>query len=131
MKYLFKALLKDGTVISQTQEDVSATTKDRNAFYDVLQKIDEVRAFALYDTESPDNDEYLVDLADGHFEINQKPFFMHNENVHNLRLIFFKRNLHALNLMDSTSRLVSIGYNFGFQGTDDAGNNVQRIMTLF
>jgi hypothetical protein len=71
LKYLFEAHLKDGTVIRQTPEDCStAEPLTRSAFYDVAQRLDEVRLFGLY------NDQYMytVSLEDGHFEANGVPF---------------------------------------------------------
>lgn len=124
MKYLFKALLFDGSMIEQTQEDKSATTEGKNAFYDVLQRLDEVRAFGLYNQET--GEEYLVDLHDGHFEVNNVPFFLHNEVLTNLRLVFFKRN--TINF--TTHEVYPVLYNFGFQANDEAGNNVKKIMTV-
>jgi len=71
LRYLFEAHLKDGTVIRQTPEDVStAEPLTRSAFYDVAQRIDEVRVFGLYN----DKHTYIVSLEDGHFEIDGVPF---------------------------------------------------------
>lgn len=124
MKYLFKALFKDGSIIEQTPEDKSLTTEGRNAFYDVLQRMGEVRAFALYG----DNNEYLVDLEDGHFEVNQVPINLYNEPVSNLRLVYFIRNTIITNLSEITAHHKA--YNFGWQANDAAGNNVQRLITI-
>jgi len=63
MKYLFKAILKDGSLIEQTQEDKSSHTENRNCFYDVLQKMDEVIGFGMENTEN--NDQYWVNLQNG------------------------------------------------------------------
>ena len=63
--------MKDGTVIKQTPEDVStAEPLTRSAYYDVAQRLDDVVAFGLYN----DKNQYVVDLRDGHFEINGVPF---------------------------------------------------------
>jgi len=71
LKYLFEAHLKDGTVIRQTPQDVSTVEPlTRSAFYDVAQRLDEVRLFGLYG----DYHTYIVSLEDGHFEINGVPF---------------------------------------------------------
>lgn len=71
LRYLFEAQMKDGSVIRQTPEDVStAEPLTRSAFYDVAQRLDEVVVFGLYN----DKNLYVVDLRDGHFEINGVPF---------------------------------------------------------
>ena len=124
MKYLFSALMNDGTTINQTQEDKSQTTEGKNAFYDVLQRLEEVTAFALYNQET--QDEYLVDLRDGHFEVNQIQLNLHLEAIFNLRLIFFKR--HVINFI--TREHYPVKFVFGFQANDEAGKNVQFTMTV-
>ncbi len=129
LKFLFKALLQDGTIIEQDQTDTSKTTPNKNAFYDVLSNIDKVRAFAFYDVCS--GDEYLVDLADGHFEINQKPFFMHNidDSITNRRLIYYKTNV--VNVVGGqVASQKTYSYTFGWQGNLPDGKNVKYVMTL-
>ena len=129
MKYLFKALLKDGTTIEQTQEDKSTTTEGKNAFYDVLQNTENLRAFALYNQET--QEEYLVDLVDGRFEANGASFFMHDEQIQNIRLIYFKRNFLIVNL-PGNPELTNVTYHFGFQAnTVGSGANLQRVMVLY
>lgn len=71
LKYLFEAHFKDGSVIHQTPEDISsADPLTRSAFYDVAQRLDEVRMFGLYNEQHT----YTVSLEDGHFEIDGVPF---------------------------------------------------------
>lgn len=71
LKYLFEAHLKDGSIIRQTPEDIStAEPLTRSAFYDVVQRLDQVRVFGLYSDEHT----YTVSLEDGHFEIDGVPF---------------------------------------------------------
>lgn len=71
LKYLFEAHMKDGSVIRQTDQDQStAVPLTRSAFYDVAQRLDEVRVFGLYN----DKHTYTVSLEDGHFEIDGVPF---------------------------------------------------------
>jgi len=123
-KYLFKALFKSGEILEQSPDDQSATTKGKNCFYDVLQRLNEVRAFALYNQET--GEEWLTDLEDGHFEHNQSPFFIHDEELTNKRLIFFKRNsFNALN-----GQPLSVTYHLGFQSNKMDGSNVQKVIML-
>ena len=128
LKYLFKALLNSGAVIEQTQQDTSALLEGKNAFYDVMQNFDNLRAFALYDWESID--EYLVDLSDGHFEINQTKFFLHDEPISNIRLIYFRRNVAEVSLGGETGPQQTISYHLGFQASATDGSNRQFILRL-
>jgi hypothetical protein len=127
-KYLFKALLNDGTVIEQTQEDKSPTTEGKNTFYDVLQNMDKLRVFALYHQET--GAEYLIDLKDAHFEVNQSPLFLHDEEVKNIRLIYFRRNMAIVNVTTQEVSQNVASYHFGFQANTLNGENVQKVMVL-
>jgi len=127
-KYLFKALLNDGSVIEQTQEDKSQTTEGKNAFFDVMQNFDKLRAFALYNQET--GEEHLIDLQDGHFEVNQIPFAFHDEEIKDIRLIYFRRNLVLANITTSQVSQTVASYHFGFQALNAQGHNVQKVMVL-
>jgi len=70
LQYLFEAHLKDGTVIRQDDRDCSTLDPTKSAYYDVAQRMDEVRVFGLYNDEHT----YSVSLEDGHFEIDGVPF---------------------------------------------------------
>ncbi len=125
MKYLFTAILQDGTTFTQDQNDVSTHTPDKNAFYDVIQRLKEVRAFGLINTET--QDEYMVDFADGHFEVNGIPMFLHNEVIMEPKLIFFKRNT----ISPATGEAYPVGYNFGFEAKTLNGQKIERLMTIY
>ncbi len=126
LKYLFKALFRDNTVIEQSADDNSLITPGKNAFYDVLKQLENVRAFALYNQET--NDEYLVDLDDGHFELNQVPFRLHEEEyLTNIRLIYFRRNYIY---SGSSGNSHDIHFFLGFQANDATGQNVKKLMRL-
>lgn len=72
LTHLFEAHMRDGSVIAQTPEDRSALDPAlRSAFFDVAQRIDDVEVFVL---RGPDHF-YLVDLRDGHFEVDGVPFW--------------------------------------------------------
>lgn len=129
MQYHFKALLRNGTIIDQSrQNDQSATTEGRNAFYDVLQNIEEVRAFSLFSDDGAD--EYLIDLETLLFEVNGKQFKMTDEELTNIRLIYFVRKAVVRDLVQNTTVQGIVSYHFGFQGLNGAGENVQRVMVI-
>lgn len=72
LRYVFEAHLKDGTIIRQTEQDQStAEPLTRSAFYDVAQRLDEVRMFGFFNHDHT----YIVSLEDGHFEIDGVPFY--------------------------------------------------------
>jgi hypothetical protein len=70
LKYLFFASLEDGSEIEQTHADVSRTDPNRNAFYDVLLRIYDVRVFGLQDSDG--QQVVFADLETGAFEINSR-----------------------------------------------------------
>jgi len=126
-KYLFEALLKDESVIKQNQEDKSATTKGKNCFYDVMQNMDNLVAFGMFNQEKDES--YAVDLTTGRFVVNGASFFVHDEPLSNIRLIYFKRNFITLNLLEN-QEVRDATYHFGFQANLPNGSNFQRVMVL-
>jgi hypothetical protein len=96
LKYLFFASLQDGAEIEQTHADVSRTDPNRNAFYDVLLRIYDVRVFGLQDSDG--QQVVFVDLETGAFEINGCEFYV-GEILPlgtKYRLMYFQR-VHAFN----------------------------------
>lgn len=86
----FIAEFTDGTIITQTPEDTSTHVEGKNAFYDVLQRLDDVLRFSLI---QEDGTRLTTDLSTGHFEVNGVPFFAHDQNKQpqgKLKLIYFK-----------------------------------------
>ncbi|HEX8196353.1 MAG TPA: hypothetical protein VF571_09210 [Pyrinomonadaceae bacterium] len=88
MKYLFTAQFNDGEEYRQTTEDKSLTTEGKSAFYDIKDR--DIKTFKL----EGDGHTYLVDLTDGHFEIDGVPFGAGKPVLADepLRLIYFRRN---------------------------------------
>lgn len=128
LKYLFEAHLSDGTVIQQTPQDVSRIEPGRSAFYDVQQRIADIKYFGLFS----ENATYLVDLTDGHFEIDGKPFHVRDPQMPVqegtiYRLIYFRRHQVHFNL-----GLEEIGHDIqfflGWQTTIDGKNYQQTIV---
>lgn len=75
LRYLFVAELSDGSLIAQTPEDKSELAEGKSAFYDVLQREDDIVRFHLQDGVNW----YTVDLRDGLFEVNGMPFYAHSQ----------------------------------------------------
>lgn len=131
LKYLFECHFADGTVISQTPEDVSANTPGKNAFYDVLQRMDEVVLFGLIS----DDHAYAVDLQTGWFQANHADFAVPNdlpEGEHKFRLVYFRRNFQTVavggELPEELSHIVE--YHIGWQTTIDGKNYQQTIKVV-
>jgi hypothetical protein len=124
LAYLFTCCLKDGTCIQQTQADVSASDSTRSAFYDVLQRIDEVETFRLTDGSHT----YLVDLRDGHFEVDGVRFNAQSDELPGTaeyRLIYFHRHCHQVVGGQMQGDLIE--YYIGWQATIDGKNYKQMI----
>jgi hypothetical protein len=125
LKYLFEVHFKDGSRITQTQDDASLTTPGKNAVYDVLQRIDDVHVFGLFSVE--DSTAYKVCLDNGQFAINDI-FFQAGDCKRTLqpdtkyRLIYYKLHTHQFN--GTTELAHEIKYVIGWQATID-GQNVE------
>src|SRR4051812_41703280 len=114
LAYLFECHFTDGSIIFQTQEDVSTVDPTRSAFYDVVQKLDAVEVFGLVN----DQNTYAVDLRDGHFELNGVPFEVHSGTQLPpdcvFRLIYFRRCRHTVTMGYSEMQDHSVEFHFGW-----------------
>ena len=125
LKYLFTAEYKDGTSYLQNKEDISILEPDkRSCFFDVKQS--EVKRFWL----EGEGHKYLVDLIDGHFEIDGVPFKLHDENLKDFRLIFFRRHRHQFNRETREELSHETTYRLGWQTNNEKGENIQRVMEI-
>jgi len=122
MKYLFEAVYKDDSSYKQTQEDKSVLHEAGSCFTDVIQ--DEVSKFSLVGEHT-----YLVNLDDGHFEIDGVSFAMHEEKLEDFRLVFWRRHTHSFN--QAQEELAhDVIYRLGWQANDKDGKNIQRVMEI-
>jgi hypothetical protein len=134
LAYLFECHFKDGTVLQQTQEDISTIDPTRSAFYDVLQRKNDIEVFGIFN----DHHTYAVDLRDGHFEIDGAAFnispndsFSYKEH-HDYRVIYFRRHQHTVVTgADSSDDLFhTITFHIGWQTTLSDGSNVQQTISV-
>lgn len=123
IKYLFTALYTDGSTYVQNEGDVSDVDPERSCFYDVDQS--RLEAFAL----AGEGHTYAVDLTNGAFGIDGVPFRMHEGPLSNIRLIFFRRHTHSINVAHKELSHQTV-YRLGWQGINAEGENVQRVMEL-
>lgn len=130
LKYHFEALFFDGSIITQTPEDISALDPIRSQFYDVVQRMDEVHRFSLTDGKNV----YLVDLTDGHFEINGITFNTQDPSnvppASKWRLIFFRRHQHHFRVGTTEEIGHTIEYHIGRQTTTPQGKNYQQTISI-
>ena len=146
LKYLYTVTFKDGRVYQQNQEDTSLTEPDkRSCFFDIQADVDKlnIATFVL----KGDGHEYGVDLRDGHFEIDGKPFFMHDGHLHylptgkavmmpfqNLKLVFFRNHRHQIraDMATGESRELdhNIIYRMGWEAKASCGHGDERIMQI-
>ncbi len=125
LPYLFEAQFHDGTILQQTQEDTSLIDPSKNAFFDVIQRLEEVDIFGIFN----DTQSFVVDLHDGHFEINGVPFFLNGITNFlpgaKFRLVYFHRHHHTVTVGQSESDHV-IEFHIGWQSNTVDGSNVQQ-----
>ena len=128
LTYLFECHFSDGTFLQQTKEDVSKTDPTKSAFFDVVNSKQEVTVFGLYN----DTNTLIVDLRDGHFEVNGVPFNFHAEHYPEqpteFRLIYFHRHRHTVTMGQPTTELDhTVEYHCGWQTTVNGKNYQQTI----
>lgn len=99
MTYTFGVHFADGTEYFQTPEDVSVNgASSGSAFSDIKDRLDEIELFQL----QGNGQTILVDLRDGHFELNGFPMTVGDPDVEipknvRRRLIYFRRVRQSIN----------------------------------
>jgi hypothetical protein len=131
LKYLFEATFNDGSTITQTEADVSPNDPRKSAFFDVLNRLDDVVLFRILSSTATAS----VDLATGVFDVNgvtlqaQDPTRQIPADAKR-RLIYFRnvrQNLHITN--DGKTQSTEMSFHIGFQATVN-GENVQQTIAL-
>lgn len=133
LKYLFSAQLTDGTEIFQTAEDKHPSVVGRNAFYELLALDDKGNQLqhangsgnycrsdiALFQLEDQHH-RYLVDLRDGHFEVQHAKgrsligahfFIQFPPPGEKLRLFYFRIRRHHTNVSGTVQEDRSVKVN--------------------
>src|SRR5204863_10085121 len=137
--YLFIATFADGSQIFQNEDDVSPNDPEKNCFFDVLERInggDMPVSFGI----TGERGFFGVDLRDGHFEVNELPFFQHRseqkgQNYKDFRLIYFRTPKIDIEMNNETGQQTPVrgwvfSYTFGWQVTHE-GKNEQRTFTVY
>jgi len=97
LKIHFIAHFNDGSTIEMVPfeghlDGQSKLDPAKNTFFDVLQRINEVKSFAVFEAGSSPLRYVAVDLMDGHFEIAGQPFWIEQPPTNvKLNLIYFRR----------------------------------------
>jgi len=117
MKYIFTATYKDGSTYIQNMEDVSVSDEKRSCFFDVDK--DNLKTFRL----DGDGHSYLVNLEDGHFEVDGVSFLLHEEPLEAFKIIYFRRHRHHYQAGAETSH--EMVYRLGWQSGSE-----QRVMQI-
>ncbi len=129
MKYLFTVLLTNGEYIEQTVEDLSNKASYKSTFYDVLEETKTGNKPVMFCLVGEGND-YLVDLRDGHFEVNGQSVYLHEHDKRftDYRLIYYRKITKFYNLVFEEI-LEETAFYFGWQATIDGGN-IERVMFI-
>ena len=145
MKYLFKAEFLDGTTYEQHPNDLSIAGEGfGSSFSDIIERVrnGEVKIFSLISKEHTG----LVDLQDGHFEVDGLLFEVssdfNNTLLSSYRLIYFRRvrqcsqkivtldNELNPNVEDGEMTSQIVGFRIGWQANDESGKNYQQILEI-
>lgn len=131
LAHLFKVEFIDGTLFEQHTEDKSVKDELRSSYYDLLEQKDAhggIRKFWL----EGEGHTYLVDLTDGHFEIDGVSFSIGEAIPPCQReLIYFRRHQHdaiaGKNLFRTTAHRMwqYIGWQANIKG-----KNYQQIINI-
>lgn len=96
LKYLFRCYFRDGSKVYQTLEDISSSDPKKSAYFDVVQRLNEVETFTITDGRTS----ATVDLCDGSFTVNGAKFFTEYRGVPrgtSLELVYFRRRTESFN----------------------------------
>lgn len=129
--YHFIATFEDGHQIFQDESDVSSFDPSRSQFFDVLeyQQTSPLTSFVLTSEGRPT---FGVDLRDGHFEVNQIPFFPYRvdrEQYSNFRVIYYRNVEHRKDVITGTVTSI-LGYTLGFQALTEDDKSVKHIIKI-
>lgn len=136
LKYLFHCQFNDGFIFHQNELDTSVRDALRSAFYDLSQDKEQHGGIKRFWLEG-EGHTYLVDLRDGHFEIDGVPFSI-GENTPPMEreLIYFRKHEHDSVMSADPKKAVPFGqgahrlwYFLGWQG-NISGKNFQQTINV-
>lgn len=123
LKYLFEVEYLNGETYKQNAEDQSPTDPQRSCFFDV--RIEEIKRFKLVG----EGREVVVDLTDGHFEVDGLSFLATDEELFDFRVMYYRvRDIHFDIGMNYRSN--DIAYRIGWQANTKDGKNRKRFIQI-
>jgi hypothetical protein len=98
LKYLFEAEFTDGTIYTQTADDVSNIDPKRSQFYDVLHTGKTIKRFSLVG----EGNKLTVDLTTGFFEVNGLTVLLESTKLpgppDKFDLVFYRQRTHDIDV---------------------------------
>ena len=122
LKYLYRAIYKDGSKYDQSTEDISVADPNKSCYHDL--KLDQIRYFILSDGKSS----YSLDLDHGSVSVNGgNPFYLFTEEAYKLKLVYFRRViLETGNIGGPTT----VNYVLGCQGESYMGLTIYNTIVI-
>lgn len=130
LKYLWSGIFANGVVIDQSADDKYSKHDDEaewnpSAFRDLLdyQSVCTLKLFQLGD--------YSVNLTTGEWVVDNKHFFMDENDINSERKLIYFRTMQRLNndgVWDEEPTVVS--YTFGYEYKNSKGINQTRTITI-
>lgn len=135
LRYLFSAFFEGGASISQTLEDKSSVDESKSCFYDVMEKQKEARLeqFSLVGTDPAGTQQLIiVDFTVGRFYANGVDFSMEgqDEMLTDRKIVYFRENFQHTTLEDGTQAPYTGRYFIGYEGKNDKGRNVEKVLNI-
>ena len=121
LKYLFRAVYKDGSTYCQNMDDASIYTSGRSCYNDL--RLDEIATFTLSDGIT----NYTLDLSNGVFSINSSSFYLNANPLTDFKLVYFRRVTITMgNEMEKTE----VKYVMGYTARDADSNPVTHTIVV-
>lgn len=132
LKYLWEATYKDGHQINQPIDDryskhVDGAEHNPSSFRDLLDYMD-TSPLELFALVGHDRQIYAFNLETGEFFVNGTLFMLDQplEELTDRKLIYFRTQRADI----QSGEQVTYAYNFGYEGLDENGKRVKKIITI-
>lgn len=131
-KYLFEASYEDGHVITQPEDDryskhVDGAEHNFSSFTDVMDYSEKspLEIFALV---GRDRQVFAVSLKTGEFFVNGATFMLDQplEELTDRKIIYYRTK--RMDMVNGNQ--IVHAYNFGYEGTDQKGKRVKKVITI-
>ncbi len=124
LKYRFIAQYKDGSIYQQNETDTSIKNPERSAFYDVV--VDDLLTFTLENKGSF----FTVNLVNGCFETNAGKFRLHEGNLHNFRLVYFRRVVKDFDANSLQEVAESVTFFLGWKALTEDNKEIEHTIRI-